>query len=172
MFESSDNPFAHLVLLSMLLKAFGSFLRISLMGNTEPILVVDYIGMDHIVMFMAAVGEETIFRILPHLLGIHPFYRFLISCPLFALLHFLPLFTHWATEQPLYSKMTRERFCQVYDAAVSGVVLMAMQQLIMNPVRWYISCIIWHCVSNAFALVQMRVKYRYVPTTDGFVMRH
>lgn len=93
---------------------------------------------NYIVIFNTAVGEEFIFRILPHLIcqeniGI----RIIFSSIVFGLLHGLS-----------FSELISEKNLTVINGMTIGLFLILIEDIFSSPIHWYIACCMIHGFNN------------------------
>lgn len=122
---------------------------------------------DYIVIFNAAVGEEFIFRILPHLI-VEQYYeiRLVISSIIFGLLHGIPLIRSYKRV------INMEIVVSIMGATTTGLVLISMEKLFTLPIYWYITCCVIHGLNNIIVIRLNNRDIIYNPGTDkGFVTK-
>lgn len=96
---------------------------------------------DPLILTHAAIGEEVVFRIAPHMLGLSTFTRLLISGPIYGLMHCIPLLKT--------RECISERFLQAFHATIFGMVLIYLELYAgEEPPVWYIETIVGHVLVN------------------------
>lgn len=122
-------------------------------------------SLDYLILINTAVGEEFIFRILPHLICESHFgIRLIISSFIFGLLHGIPLIKRSSEIE------TDETIVTVITAMKMGLMLILIERLFTNSIYWYVSCCVIHGLNNMIFIHNNNKNLAYNPTKSGFVM--
>lgn len=135
--------------------------------QNERILHITSPSLDPIIIFNVAVGEEFIFRILPHLICDSCFIiRLLISSFIFGIVHATPLIK-------ILDELQRiEIFITIIYAIKMGLIFSLIENLFPMPIYWYITCCIIHGLSNMYYIYNnnKNIIYNSEPKNLGFVI--
>lgn len=130
---------------------------------------------NYIIVFNAAIGEEFIFRILPHLISSNHFeIRVLFSSLIFGLLHCHRV-TTWSCSTTLHKVSFNEIVCDknfvVITAMIMGLFLILIEDLFENPIYWYITCCIIHGLNNVLYIYNNNKRFVFSSGSDKrFIM--
>jgi hypothetical protein len=124
----------------------------------DPLVLI---GTDSLILVNAAIGEEFVFRIFPNILFKDPVVHFLISGPLFGILHCIPLLRD--------TRMWREKILQSISVLGLGTMLLLSKQYFYSDSYWYTFCCFYHNLNNLLALCKQKYYY-HNEGTNGFVM--
>ena len=155
-----------MMMLLMIPLLFGIFLQIYYNKNRKKIVYLTFPSLDYFVVFHAAVGEEFIFRILPHLVFASNFeMRLIISSIIFGLLHAIPLIGS--------NQVSRDEIIlTIVNATNIGLSLIMIEKLFSSPIHWYVSCCIVHALNNIICIKNKNKNIVYNPgSCSGFVTR-
>ena len=137
-------------------------------NRKQRIVYFTFPSLDYFVIFNTAVGEEFVFRILPHLLiESYPMARMILSSIVFGVLHGLPLIR-------TSNEVDRiEIIFTVIFTTISGLMLVCIEKLFSSPVQWYITCCVIHVINNFAYIYNNNKNLIYNPgfTNTGFVMK-
>lgn len=133
-------------------------------SEDNRLLYFEYPYTDELVIISAAMGEEWLFRIFPHLLiPDNIIIRYIISGPLFSLLHFIPYLTGAA-------KMS-EVLNTVINTFSMGTFLFLSSNY-ATSLSWYIFCCIFHAINNLYFIWHInRNIYHNKGLSNGFVVK-
>lgn len=126
-------------------------------------------SLDPIIIFNVAIGEEFIFRILPHLICDSCFMiRLLISSFIFGILHAIPLIKGIKILDEI---QRTEIFITIIYATKMGMILSLIESLFTSPIYWYITCCLIHGLGNMHYIYNnnKNIIYNSEPKNLGFV---